>query len=75
MWWPDTREQPVEELARYDWIGFGAWDDISTIKELKAVNPDQKQFMDYSITETSWSSWEDNKISIEPRDGRILLRK
>ena len=60
MWWPDTWEQPVDDLKRYDWIGFGRWDNVSTIKELTTVNPDQKHLMDYSITETSWSSWANN---------------
>lgn len=58
MWWPNTSEQPVEQLMRYDWIGFGAWDNITTINTLKSRNPDQKHFMDYSITETSWSWWQ-----------------
>jgi len=65
MWWPDTREQPIEDLKRYDWIGFGRWDKISTIEQLKTINPDQKHFMDYSITETSWSSWENNRIIMQ----------
>ena len=56
MWWPDTWEQPVNDLNRYDWIGFEQWDNISTIEQLKTANPDQKHFMDYSIAETSWSS-------------------
>lgn len=60
MWWPDTRKQSPEELKRYDWIGFGAWDDFSAIENLKTINPDQKHFMDYSITETSWSDWQNN---------------
>lgn len=57
MWWPDTYEQPIEELKRYDWIGFGRWDNISTIENLKSANPEQKHFIDYSITETSWDDW------------------
>jgi hypothetical protein len=65
MWWPDTWKQPVDDLKRYDWIGFGQWDNISTIEQLKIANPDQKHFMDYSITETSWSSWENNKIIMQ----------
>jgi hypothetical protein len=65
MWWPDTWEQPIDDLKRYEWIGFGQWDNISTIGKLKSVNPDQKHFMDYSITETSWSSWENNRIIMQ----------
>lgn len=60
MWWPDSNEQPLDELKRYDWIGFGEWDKISAIEKLKSANPEQKHFMDYSIAETSWSQWENN---------------
>ena len=65
MWWPDTWEQPLDELKRYDWIGFGEWDHISAIEKLKTLNPDQKHFMDYSITETSWSEWQNNTAVME----------
>jgi hypothetical protein len=64
MWWPDTWEQSVEQLKRYDWIGFGDWDNLSAIQTLKTVNPDQQHFMDYSITETSWSWWQNDKKSM-----------
>ncbi len=59
MWWPDTYEQPLDDLKRYDWIGFGRWDNITMIENLKSANPEQKHFIDYSITETSWDDWED----------------
>jgi hypothetical protein len=64
MWWPDTWEQPIEDLNRYNWIGFGSWDKLATISTLKARNTDQKHFMDFSITETSWSWWQNNKKTI-----------
>ncbi len=60
MWWPDTWEQPLSELERYDWIGFGQWDNLAIITKLKKTNPEQKHFMDYSITETSWDDWREN---------------
>ena len=65
MWWPDTWEQSLDELKRYDWIGFGEWDNTIAIEKLKTVNPDQKHFMNYSITETSWSEWESNTRDME----------
>ena len=65
MWWPDTYEQPIDELKRYDWIGFGRWDNINTIENLKLVNPEQKHFIDYSITETSWEDWGSQSETIE----------
>ncbi len=74
MWWPDTFEQTLDELKRYDWIGFGEWDNIQTIEDLKSVNPEQKHFMDYSITETSWDDWGNRSVVLEimekyPRNG------
>ncbi len=65
MWWPDTYNQPVSDLKRYDWIGFGQWDNVETIKKLKTANPDQKHFMDYSITETAWEDWGSNSDNAE----------
>lgn len=65
MWWPDTWRQPLDELKRYDWIGFGEWDNILAIESLKTLNQDQKHFMDYSITETSWDDWESQSEVLE----------
>ena len=64
MWWPDTWNQSLDDLKRYDWIGFGSWDKLATINSLKALNTGQKHFMDFSITETSWSWWQNNKQTI-----------
>jgi hypothetical protein len=64
MWWPDTWNQPLDDLKRYDWIGFGSWDNLVAVRTLKALNTDQKHFMDFSITETSWSWWQTDKRPI-----------
>ncbi len=55
----------MDELKRYEWIGFGQWDNINTIESLKLANPEQKHFMDYSITETSWDDWESQSEVLE----------
>jgi len=65
MWWPDTWEQPLSDLQRYDWIGFGDWDNMATVATLKQANPNQKHFMDFSITETSWDWWYEKKAIAE----------
>jgi len=65
MWWPDTWNQSLNQLTRYDWIGFGEWDNMEKIAELKEANPAQKHFMNFSITETSWSDWTDKKSVME----------
>jgi len=65
MWWPDTWEQSLEQLKRYDWIGFGEWDNMEAVADLKELNPDQRHFMDFSITETSWGWWSEKKSILE----------
>ncbi len=25
MWWPDPWEQPITDIARYDWVILGDW--------------------------------------------------
>lgn len=39
MWWPDPWEQPLEEIARYDWVILGDWA-AEFISPLRALNPD-----------------------------------
>ena len=39
MWWPDPWEQPIGEIARYDWVILGDWL-TEFITPLKAINPD-----------------------------------
>jgi hypothetical protein len=39
MWWPDPWEQPLSDIARYDWVILDDW--VSEfITPLKALNPD-----------------------------------
>lgn len=58
MWWPDSWDQEPRELARYDYIGWGNWEDENTLTLLKQLNPDQLHFTAISITETCWGFWE-----------------
>ncbi len=39
MWWPDPWEQPLEEIARYDWVILGDWD-TKFITPLRTLNSD-----------------------------------
>ena len=39
MWWPDTWSQPLEEIARYDWLILGDWD-TPNLNALISLNPD-----------------------------------
>ena len=39
MWWPDPWEQPLTDIARYDWVILDNWAS-EFITPLKALNPD-----------------------------------
>jgi len=38
MWWPDPWEQPLQDIARYDWVILGGWA-AEFIEPLRALNP------------------------------------
>ncbi len=39
MWWPDPWEQPITDIARYDWVILGPWES-EFITPIKQINPD-----------------------------------
>ncbi len=39
MWWPDPWEQPLEDIARYDWVILGDWAS-EFLDPLLALNPE-----------------------------------
>ncbi len=39
MWWPDPYEQPLEAIARYDWVILGDWA-TELLDPIRALNPD-----------------------------------
>ena len=57
MWGPDSWNQSAHELARYDYIGWGPWENENTLKNLKSMNPDQLHFMYINLTEVRWDDW------------------
>ena len=60
MWWPTSWEpdrQTVGELARYDYIGWGYWENNKLLDSIKQINPTQKHFMSTTITEVSWDEF------------------
>lgn len=61
MWWPSSWHQDIDDLARYDWIGWSFWDNFDVIELIKEKNPDQIHFMSGTITETSWIFWEEEE--------------
>lgn len=38
MWWPDGWHQPLHDIARYDWVILGNWQE-QFIDPLRAINP------------------------------------
>jgi hypothetical protein len=39
MWWPNPWEQPLEDIAHYDWVILGPWE-AEFIAPLRELNPD-----------------------------------
>ena len=39
MWWPNPYEQPLEDIARYDWVILGDWS-TEFMDPIRALNPD-----------------------------------
>lgn len=62
MWWPSSWHQDVNDLAKYDYIGWGFWEDFNALKKIKELNPNQLHFMSGTITETSWYFWQDKNF-------------
>jgi hypothetical protein len=63
MWWPDSWGQSINDLVRYDYIGWGPWDNEDTLLKLKQMNPNQLHFMSINLTEVKWDEWQ-NKDSM-----------
>ena len=41
LWWPSTEEQPLEKIARYDWVALFPYEHQAAI-EIKKINPNIK---------------------------------
>jgi hypothetical protein len=67
MWWPDSWNESIDDLVRYDYVGWGPWDNTSVLKNLKQLKPEQKHFMSMNLTELKWDDWENNHYCIRFR--------
>jgi len=65
MWWPDSWNQSIYDLARYDYIGWGPWDNRTVLQNLKELNPEQHHFMSVNLTEVGWDDWDNRLIMSE----------
>jgi len=62
MWWPDSWNQNLSELIRYDYIGWGDWENENTLENLKQLNQDQLHFISINLTEVGWDDWAEKPI-------------
>jgi hypothetical protein len=71
MWWPDTWEQPLADIARYDWVIFGDWD-RENVPQIKALNPDLLALNSTNACELSYDpapdapSWDNEDVLAIP---------
>jgi hypothetical protein len=71
MWWPDPWEQPLTEIARYDWVILGDWAE-EFITPLKRINPDILLLNSTNACELSYNPdpnaepWENAEVRAVP---------
>jgi len=68
MWWPDSGDPDLDLLVRYDYIGWGDWENEATLEVLKQLNPEQLHFMSVNLTEVGWDDWDNNPLLYEVPD-------
>jgi hypothetical protein len=74
MWWPNSWNPNLDMLVRYDYIGWGDWDNMTTLENLKQLNPEQKHFMSMNLTELKWYDWEKNPLLYQVPDVWFLTQ-
>jgi hypothetical protein len=71
MWWPNTWEQPVADIARYDWVIYGDWNK-ENLPAIKALNPNQQMLNSTNACELSFNAdadaepWENEDVLAIP---------
>ncbi|HHS97298.1 MAG TPA: hypothetical protein ENK08_05280 [Chloroflexi bacterium] len=71
MWWPDPWEQPLTDIARYDWVILGDWAE-EFITPLKQINPDILLLNSTNACELSYNPdpdaepWENEEVRAVP---------
>ncbi|MCG2769120.1 MAG: carbohydrate binding domain-containing protein [Anaerolineae bacterium] len=71
MWWPDPYEQPLDEIARYDWLILGDWAS-EFIAPLRGLNPAIILLNDTNACELSFNPdpdaepWENAQVLAVP---------
>jgi len=54
MWWPNTHEQPLKDIARYDWVVLTV-DDNQAAKQLKKLNANMVLLTSTNACELSYT--------------------
>lgn len=71
MWWPDPWEQPITDIARYDWVILGDYAS-EFITPLKTLNPDIMLLNSTNACELSYNpdpdaeAWENRAVRAIP---------
>ncbi len=73
MWWPNTWEQPITDIARYDWVIYGDYDK-ENLTAIKALNPNQLMLNSTNACELSFNPdpdaepWENEDVLAIPHE-------
>jgi hypothetical protein len=65
MWWPSSWTQPVEDMARYDWVIYGPWANMEALAKVKAINPNQVFLNSTNACEVSFDPDEASNPEVE----------
>lgn len=71
MWWPNTWEQPIADVARYDWVIYGDWNK-ENLPAIKTLNPKQLMLNSTNACELSFNAdpgaepWENEDVLVIP---------
>ena len=71
MWWPDPWNQPLDEIARYDWVILGDWEE-EFITPLKSINPQIMLLNSTNACELGYNGdenaepWENEEVRLIP---------
>lgn len=69
MWWPDTKTQSLADIARYDWVIFGEWDQ-DVVPAFKAINPNMLALTSTNACELSFNP----EVDAEPWENEDVLK-
>ncbi len=69
MWWPNPWEQPLTDIARYDWVILSRWE-TEFITDIKQINPSILLLNSTNACELSYNA----DPNADPEDNAEVLR-